>query len=43
MSESMQPKKVNYVLFTKAPPPGDEKRLKAEKVKFMAQTNPEEK
>ena len=35
-------KKVNYILFMKAPDPGDDKKLKAEKVEIMALNNKEE-
>ena len=33
---SKSPKQVNYMLFMKAPNPGDDKKLKAEKVEIMA-------
>ena len=36
------PKQVNYMLFMKAPNPGDDKKLKAEKVEIMALMSAEE-
>ena len=36
------PKTVNYMLFLKAPNPGDDKKLKAEKTKFIALESQEE-
>ena len=35
-------KQVNYMLFMKAPNPGDDKKLKAEKVEIMALNSAEE-
>lgn len=39
---SKSPKEVNYMLFMKAPNPGDDKKLKAEKVEIMAMKSQEE-
>ena len=39
---SKSPKQVNYMLFMKAPNPGDDKKLKAEKVEIMAMKSQEE-
>lgn len=39
---NMPPEKVNYMLFLKAPSPGDDKKLKAEKSEIMALTSQEE-
>ena len=33
--ETLDPKEVTYMLFVKAPPPFDEKRLKKEKSKIV--------
>lgn len=38
----LQPKKVNYMLFLKAPNCGDDKKLKSEKVDIMALSSTEE-
>ena len=39
---AMQPKQVNYMLFVKPPNPGDDKKLKADKVEIMAMKSEEE-
>ena len=39
---SKSPKEVNYMLFMKAPNPGDDKKLKAEKDQIMAMKSQEE-
>ena len=39
---AMPPKQVNYMLFLKAPEPGDDKKLKSEKVEIMALSSAEE-
>ena len=39
---ALNPKQVNYMLFIKAPNPGDDKKLKAEKVEIMAMKSEEE-
>lgn len=39
---AMQPKQVNYMLFVKPPNPGDDKKLKADKIEIMAMKSEEE-
>ena len=39
---AMPPKQVNYMLFVKPPNPGDDKKLKADKVEIMAMKSEEE-
>ena len=39
---ALNPKQVSYMLFMKAPNPGDDKKLKAEKVEIMAMKSEEE-
>ena len=38
----LSPRTVNYMLFVKSPSPGDDKKLKAEKVEIMSLQSAEE-